>query len=88
MGLLNMINGPNDRDIPQVPASGVTLLMAYTLSSAFTYYYGQMGKGGIYENSFPLSSSSDRVLTLHNNVRYYVSDKTVKITVHTIEDNG
>lgn len=75
MGLLNMINGPNHRDAPQVPASGVTLLMAYTLSGAFTYYYGQMGKfTRIHENSFPFSSSSDRVLTLHS-VTYYVSDK-------------
>lgn len=74
MGLLNMINGPNHRDAPQIPASGVTLLMAYTLSGAFTYYYGRMGKGRIYENSFPFSSSSDRVLTLHS-VTYYVSDK-------------
>lgn len=70
-GLLNMINGPNDSDVPHVPASGVTPLMAYTLSSAFAYYYGQMGKGRIYENSFPFSSSV-RLLTLHN-VSYYDS---------------
>lgn len=72
LGLFNMINGPNDGDTPQVTASGVTPLMAYTLSSAFTHYYGQMGKGRIYENSFHFSSSSNKMLTRHN-VSYNVS---------------
>lgn len=87
MGLLNMINVPNDRDASQAPASGVMLLMAYTLSSAFTYHYRQTGKGWIYENLFFFSSSLDRLLTLHN-VSHYVQTKIVKITVHVTENYG
>lgn len=85
MGLLNMNNGPNNRNVQQVPASGVTLLMAYTLSSAFTCYYGLTGKR-MNLWAFPpfilIRQSADsaqcELLCL----------KIMKITVHVIKDYG
>lgn len=86
MGLLNMIDGPNDRDVTQVPASGVMLVMAYTLSSAFTeHYYGQVGKRRIYENSFSfifIRQSADSAQC------ELFCLKIVKIIVHVIKDYG